>query len=588
MATRIGDSVQAPVELSSDSESEAGSSSSSGSDRAPRRGSLSACAWRTTRFHDQECSRYFDCPTHLIERVLSDSEEGGRQGQAEDVDMDDAPDQPDPGAVSPLSDTRGEDAGEERGRPRSPSPELPEAASSSAHDDTRHVEAPERTSSLSTPTVFASTSTEMPQERPRRDDSENPAPSHRYHNRNALPEVFVPPRLPRTGGVEQRTSHTMAPERPSPLPDRTGLGELVLPRWQPDAEVTYCPICQTQFSIWIRKHHCRKCGRVVCATCSPHRITIPYQYIVQPPGTPALMASPSDQGGNSYFGGGAKVRLCNPCVPDPNTAPPQTQGVHTPRADPETPDSVNSAANRWSFYFGASPAVTNNAHARSRSVTMGHEHGASSSHHAAVPYPQNTEHRILSGTPPVYYPSTSTSRQRQPYPGPARYRSMLDIGDRPGPSSSAAGPSSSRQRRLPPTPPAQPQLAEEDECPVCHRELPPRTLPNYESLREAHINICISSHSTYSGGVPASVAGSTAENPLPPMPPRRTGMFPYTATEKDCVDSAECTICLEEFEVGVAMARLECLCRFHRSCIAAWWERHPGRCPMHQHDGMGY
>jgi hypothetical protein len=32
---------------------------------------------------------------------------------------------------------------------------------------------------------------------------------------------------------------------------------VVLPRWQPDGEVTYCPICRTQFSIFVRKHHCR-------------------------------------------------------------------------------------------------------------------------------------------------------------------------------------------------------------------------------------------------------------------------------------------------------------------------------------------
>lgn len=35
------------------------------------------------------------------------------------------------------------------------------------------------------------------------------------------------------------------------------LSEIALPRWQPDAEVTYCPICQTQFNFFIRKHHCR-------------------------------------------------------------------------------------------------------------------------------------------------------------------------------------------------------------------------------------------------------------------------------------------------------------------------------------------
>jgi hypothetical protein len=33
--------------------------------------------------------------------------------------------------------------------------------------------------------------------------------------------------------------------------------EYSLPRWQPDAEVTYCPICNAQFSIFVRKHHCR-------------------------------------------------------------------------------------------------------------------------------------------------------------------------------------------------------------------------------------------------------------------------------------------------------------------------------------------
>ena len=33
--------------------------------------------------------------------------------------------------------------------------------------------------------------------------------------------------------------------------------EFALPRWQPDAEVTYCPICHAQFSFFVRKHHCR-------------------------------------------------------------------------------------------------------------------------------------------------------------------------------------------------------------------------------------------------------------------------------------------------------------------------------------------
>jgi FYVE zinc finger len=60
--------------------------------------------------------------------------------------------------------------------------------------------------------------------------------------------------------------HRLRPPPPSP--------DFVLPRWQPDAEVTFCPICRTQFSkfacprllyaaltnrvgFFVRKHHCR-------------------------------------------------------------------------------------------------------------------------------------------------------------------------------------------------------------------------------------------------------------------------------------------------------------------------------------------
>lgn len=40
--------------------------------------------------------------------------------------------------------------------------------------------------------------------------------------------------------------------------DETTVNTVSPPRWQPDAEVTYCPICLTQFSFFIRKHHCRQ------------------------------------------------------------------------------------------------------------------------------------------------------------------------------------------------------------------------------------------------------------------------------------------------------------------------------------------
>ena len=142
-----------------------------------------------------------------------------------------------------------------------------------------------------------------------------------------------------------------------PLPRRPSVGlqynrrghEIILPKWQSDSEVTKCPICNTAFGFWYRKHHCRKCGRVVCANCSPHRITIPRQFIVHPPeerissgqtrmggievvdltnddeNAPSLSPSSPENGRergiDPSLGGGQEVRLCNPCVPDPNPLP---------------------------------------------------------------------------------------------------------------------------------------------------------------------------------------------------------------------------------------------------------------------------
>jgi len=40
------------------------------------------------------------------------------------------------------------------------------------------------------------------------------------------------------------------------------------PVWVPDVQVNNCPLCNAKFTIIYRKHHCRKCGIVVCDGCS--------------------------------------------------------------------------------------------------------------------------------------------------------------------------------------------------------------------------------------------------------------------------------------------------------------------------------
>jgi hypothetical protein len=171
----------------------------------------------------------------------------------------------------------------------------------------------------------------------------------------------------------------------------------------------------------------------------------------------------------------------------------------------------------------------------------------------------------------------------QPPPWPQYPRDTYDSVSRNNGQPSSFPSSSMNDRPLPPFP----QIPEEDECPICHHELPSRALPNFEAKREQHITECIMSHSTYSYQTSRPDRPGLHGTP-PPRVARRTGMFAYTATEKDCANLDECTICLEEYEVGIPMARLECLCRFHRACITEWFIKNPGRCPIHQHDSLGY
>jgi len=47
------------------------------------------------------------------------------------------------------------------------------------------------------------------------------------------------------------------------------------PIWIPDDKVVNCPLCNEKFTIILRKHHCRKCGNIVCNGCSKHHMHVP-------------------------------------------------------------------------------------------------------------------------------------------------------------------------------------------------------------------------------------------------------------------------------------------------------------------------
>ena len=382
--------------------------------------------------------------------------------------------------------------------------------------------------------------------------------------------------------------------------------EIVLPKWQSDSEVSQCPVCKTDFSFWYRKHHCRKCGRVVCAACSPHRITIPRQYIVQNSlETEQSPASPTTSSYPRNLGGGEVVRVCNPCVPDPWTPSAGPEATARSRQeDARRRGSRDELRTAEHYPYAPVPPLPPEGSSRARAQShqpatgfnrppLPHGHPNSGFVFRAPPVPSN------STRPTSHRYTQSFGHNASPHPIP-----HFSTGARPTlPTPTPSAPPQPRPRR---------EVREEDECPVCGTEMPPG-----EDVREAHIQQCISARflSRPSNSTPPQLLHSlsnitSSSAPTHPTPststpptgsegdasrPRATsyrprGMALYRATEKDCMteegDAQECVICFEEFQPGDEMGRMECLCKFHRVCIRGWWERKgAGSCPTHMlHD----
>uniref|UniRef100_A0A6Q2Y444 RUN and FYVE domain containing 2 n=1 Tax=Esox lucius TaxID=8010 RepID=A0A6Q2Y444_ESOLU len=45
--------------------------------------------------------------------------------------------------------------------------------------------------------------------------------------------------------------------------------------WLKDKEATHCKLCEKEFSISRRKHHCRNCGEIFCNACSDNELPLP-------------------------------------------------------------------------------------------------------------------------------------------------------------------------------------------------------------------------------------------------------------------------------------------------------------------------
>lgn len=44
--------------------------------------------------------------------------------------------------------------------------------------------------------------------------------------------------------------------------------------WMPDQSCRVCYECDSQFTVFNRRHHCRHCGRIFCAKCTTHSVPV--------------------------------------------------------------------------------------------------------------------------------------------------------------------------------------------------------------------------------------------------------------------------------------------------------------------------
>ncbi|CDU26081.1 uncharacterized protein SPSC_06248 [Sporisorium scitamineum] len=234
------------------------------------------------------------------------------------------------------------------------------------------------------------------------------------------------------------------------------------PQWQRDEEARDCLGCGRHFTFFLRKHHCRRCGRIFCDACSSKRAQLRMAEIVVDPSLPGMAASEVL----------APTRVCNGCHAELQL-PPQLQNMRAAEA----------------MMAGSRTRGAGEPSSRSAAETQFDEGGLRST---------------------LAPPSDVSSR-----------------------------------------------ASELTECPVCSTSL--SALGGSEE-QEAHVRNCLEN-----GGGGSMQGGRYLVYKLP---------------ENSPIVGKECSICMEDFVANSTIARLPCLCYFHRGCIDSWFKR--GRsCPVH-------
>ncbi|KAI8379567.1 FYVE zinc finger-domain-containing protein [Radiomyces spectabilis] len=108
------------------------------------------------------------------------------------------------------------------------------------------------------------------------------------------------------------------PQRPSQLPSQPQSPQR-RKVWESDRQASECRRCGRRFNFLVRRHHCRRCGQIVCDKCSSHRVRLPADEIVEDP-----MVSTA----HYTIIAMQPQRVCDACIRLPLKADPDTRSSH--------------------------------------------------------------------------------------------------------------------------------------------------------------------------------------------------------------------------------------------------------------------
>lgn len=104
------------------------------------------------------------------------------------------------------------------------------------------------------------------------------------------------------------------------------------PTWQPDSSSLECSLCGSKFGLFNRRHHCRKCGKLICGSCSSQFIAFfPNSRIVRPLGP--LRRTIVEE----YH------RMCDECADETRMIRQALEDRGTPERGPPTPTTRAAA-----------------------------------------------------------------------------------------------------------------------------------------------------------------------------------------------------------------------------------------------------